>query len=188
MIGTLKRVFIVPPNVQNGQVNPFESKINKDIEHDKELYKSSLGTPIYTNLEFQSGKYKDNNGREVTFDSMRLDAILLTVTQPKNIVKTEIQGRNGTVKEYIGLGDYNVSIRGIITGKNGVYPIDEVSKLKKILTATVPIAVNSWYLQNLDIDLLVVSDFTINQVEGGYSYQPFTINCLSDAPIELIIT
>ena len=187
MISTLRRVFIIPPSVpiRNGQQQPLE--ISQGAERDKPLYVGNLGTPVYTNIEFQAGKYKDENGREVTFDALRIDTVLLTVSQSKNIVKTEIQGRNGTVKEYIGMSDYNISIQGIITGTNGVYPIDEVSNLKKILKASVPVAVNSWYLQNLDIDTVVVNDFTINQVAGGYSYQPFTITCLSDAPIELIL-
>ena len=136
--------------------------------------------PICFPVTIQGGKYRDEEGREVTFDSIRLDTVLLTISQSKNIVTTQIQGRNGTVKEYIGMGDYNISIQGIITGTNGVYPIDAVSNLKKILVASVPLAVNSWYLQNLDIDSVVVNDFTLNQVAGGYSYQPFVITCLSD--------
>ena len=188
-IGTLRRVFVIPPAVRiiNGQDNPYENAISNEVVRDKELYIGTLGNPVYTNLEIQAGKYRDEEGREVTFDSIRLDTVLLTISQSKNIATTQIQGRNGTVKEYIGMGDYNISIQGIITGTNGVYPIDAVSNLKKILVASVPLAVNSWYLQNLDIDSVVVNDFTLNQVAGGYSYQPFVITCLSDKPIELIL-
>ena len=188
-IGTLRRVFVIPPAVRiiNGQDNPYENAISNEVVRDKELYIGTLGNPVYTNLEIQAGKYRDEEGREVTFDSIRLDTVLLTISQSKNIITTQIQGRNGTVKEYIGMGDYNISIQGIITGTNGVYPIDAVSNLKKILVASVPLAVNSWYLQNLDIDSVVVNDFTLNQVAGGYSYQPFVITCLSDKPIELIL-
>jgi len=39
----------------------------------------------------------------------------------------------------------------------------------------------------LNIDNIVVEDYSIPQVEGGYSYQMFTINAISDFPVELKI-
>jgi hypothetical protein len=122
-----------------------------------------------------------------SFKDLVFDSILITVNQSKNITKTDIQGRDGTVKEYIGMGDYVITINGIITGNNGHYPIDEVKDLKKMLDANIAISVVSWYLQNLDVSLIVITDFEIPQEMGGYSYQKFSISALSDTPQEIQI-
>ena len=85
-IGTLRRVFVIPPAVRiiNGQDNPYENAISNEVVRDKELYIGTLGNPVYTNLEIQAGKYRDEEGREVTFDSIRLDTVLLTISQSKS--------------------------------------------------------------------------------------------------------
>ncbi len=162
--------------------------IDQAITADQELYRSALGTPVYANIEFSAGEYQTNTpGVYKQFGPMRFEAVLITVSQAKKIIKTEIQGRDGTVKEYIGLDDYAVSINGIITGPNGSYPIADVSSLKKILDAPKSLDVSCTYLQNLGITTLVVDSYTLEQKEGGYSYQTFSISCISDVPQELQI-
>ena len=160
--------------------------INQSNYQDKFLYSSELNTPVYTNIEFLPDTYETSiKGKFLTTPQMRFDAILLTVTQAKKIIKTEIQGRNGTVKEYLGLDDFQVQINGVITGPNGHYPIETVSFLKQILDAPIPIPVASTYLNNLGIHLLVVESYELAQEAGGYSYQTFSISCSSDVPQEL---
>lgn len=168
--------------------NPYDGKIDQTITRDKELYRSSLGTPVFTDLTLKGGTYTDNNGRSVTFEDMVFVTVLMFVSQGKNIVKTKIQGRNGTVKEYIGDDDYQVTINGIITGKNGSYPVDDVAKLKAICNAPIAFDVVSTYLQNLDVYSLVIESYAFDQQPGGYSQQNFTLNCISDQPVELQIT
>lgn len=166
--------------------NPYSGKISQTSQADKELYKSSLGTPVFTNLTFKAVTYTDlTTGLQIKTEDITLDTILITVSIPKIIVKTQIQGRNGSVKEYIGQDDYQVSINGIIVGSSGHYPAESVRLLKRMLDAPVAIPVVSDYLLNLDIHSLVVTDSAFNQEPGGYSKQNFTINCVSDTPIEL---
>jgi hypothetical protein len=175
----------------NAQKNPYENKVPGVILQDKELYKSSLGTPVFSDITFgdkanpENNKYTDNSGNIISFEPVTFNSVLITVSRAKKIIKTEIQGRDGTVKEYIGQDDYSVSVAGIICGSNGHYPIDEVKALKQMLDAPIPIVITSWYLQNLDIDMLVVESYELGQDEGGYSYQQFSISCISDTPVEL---
>jgi hypothetical protein len=158
-------------------------------EPDAKLYDSILGTPVYADITLVGGTYTDNiTGKSVEFPSLRFDSVILTVDFAARIVKTEIQGRNGTVKEYIGEDDATVGIQGVIVGHNGHYPALEVSRLNDWRRAPVAKAVTSTYLQNLGITSLVVEDCSIPQIAGGYSYQTFTINCISDVPVELKIT
>lgn len=191
-LDNVRIVSALPPvNTGRGtaQVNQPENgfTISQQTRIDPVLYKSALGTPVYTNLQFTGKNYEDQYGRPKQFPTLVFDTVIMTVNQSKNIVTTAIQGRDGTVKEYIGMGDYVITINGIITGANGHYPVDEVRELKKMLDAPIAIDVVSWYLQNLDISTIVIKDYDIPQVEGGYSYQRFSINALSDTPQEIQI-
>lgn len=186
---------------------------NLKEQKDDVLGLSKLGTPVYTDLTLMGCEYTDNiTGRTVTLPNdryrtgssrepvagndnqlggnfyMNLESILITVTQPIRVVKTEIQGRNGTVKEYIGADDAKITINGIITGNNGVYPRDEVQRLKRWLDAPVAKEIIAWWMGNLGIDSLVIENYEIPQVQGGYSYQMFTIDAVSDLPVQLKIT
>jgi len=187
--GQLLRAY----NMQNVRVmkvlpNKYEGKIDQTTYQDKALYQSMLGTPVVTDLTFESVSYDVGDSRRFVVPAVRLVTVLIAVTLPKNIVTTPIQGGNGTVKEYIGQGDYQITINGILTGKNGSYPADDVIALKRMVDAPVPIRVTSSYLQNLDIYDIVITDFTVAQEPGGYSQQIFTINAISDIPIELQIS
>ncbi len=173
------------------QKKDFESSViqNGYQSPDAELYRSSLGTPVYADLTLEGGSYTDNiTGRTVNFPTIKINSVIMTVSFASRIIKTEIQGRNVTVKEYIGEDDASVSIQGVITGWNGHFPADEVSALNEWRRAPLSKSVTSAYLQNLGITNLVVESFEVPQVAGGYSYQTFTMQCISDIPIELKIT
>jgi len=202
-------------NLQNVQIinskNPYEGKpeLQRLKDKDAPIGQSSLGTPIYTDLTLMGCNYTDNiTGNVITLPNDRfsinsgsnngtsqqggyyqnLDTVLITIDQPIRIIKTEIQGRNGTVKEYIGADDTRITVQGVITGGNGNYPRDEVARLKAWLDAPVAKNIVAWWLQNLGIHNAVVDSYSIPQTLGGYSYQAFTINMVSDTPVELRIT
>ena len=158
---------------------------------DAALYKSAMGTPVFADITFLEGSYETNiKGVFKTFPQQTYYAVLITVTQPKVIIKTQIQGRDGTVKEYIGLADYNIQVQGIITSANGVYPTDAVLDLKALTDAPIVIEVACTFLNNLGITQMVVDDggAEFAQQAGSYSYQTFSIPFVSDTPQELRLT
>jgi len=148
---------------------------------------SQLGNFVFSNLEFPGPiKYTDPiTGRIIRVEATTIETVLFNVSQTKNIITTPIAGRNGTVKEYISDGDFNINIKGVLTAPNGVYPKNEVDNLINILRAPQSIKISSWFLSMFGIYDAVVSDFNIVQIEGSQSYQPFQINLMSDEPIEL---
>lgn len=170
----------------NASVNPYV--IPNGVQKDEPIGISELGTPIYSDITFDACSYTDNNGRRIDVDEVNVQTVLITLDQPINIVKTVIQGRDGTVKEYIGKDDMQVTINGIITGKNGVYPLQKVNDLKSWLDAPISKGLTTWWLDNLGISNVVVSSFQFPQTEGGYSYQVFSISAISDTPVELKIS
>lgn len=175
-----------PPVIKDD--NPYENKIAQGPTPDPALYLSPLGTPVVADITFLGGTYTDDEtGREITFPTLTLQTVLITASQPKRIIKTDIQGRNGTVKEYIGMDDWQITIDGLLTGPNGIFPIEDMSDLRDIFKAPITIPIVSRYLQMLEIFSIVVQDYNFSQEPGGYSKQGFTLNCISDIPVELII-
>lgn len=162
-------------------VNPYI--IQNNVTKDEPIGLSELGTPIYSDITFDACKF---DGKDIA--EVNVQTVLITVDQPINIIKTVIQGRDGTVKEYIGKDDMQITINGIITGKNGVYPRDKVNLLKQWLDAPISKGITTWWLDNMGVSNVVVSSYSFPQTEGGLSYQMFSINCISDLPVELKIS
>jgi hypothetical protein len=170
--------------VQDAKKSPYT--INQGISQDVPSPKfiSKLNTIVYSNLIFNKSYDKDGN---LLWQDFQIDDILISVSQSKKIITTEIQGRDGTVKEYIGMDDFQISLTGRISGSYNVYEKELVAILKKILSSGQPLAVTSWYLQNLDIVNVVIKDFNFGQTEGEYSTQYFTISAISDNIVEGLI-
>lgn len=138
---------------------------------------SYLGTPVFDVL------YLDTEG-----DNLRIDTVLIELNRPKNIVKTSIQGIDGTVKEFISDGDYQISIKGMIVGESSDFPEDDIATLRDILDKKVSIRVTSKFMNLFKIDDIVIVDRTFKQVEGFENIQMFEIQALSDKAIELILS
>lgn len=176
------------PSILPPQTNQFDGKIKSYTKDKSTLPLSPLGTPVMQDITFKSVTYTDFiTGYQRVTNDLIFQTVLLTVSQSKKIITTEIQGRDGTVKEYIGMDDYAITVNGIITGTNGQNPTNEIIALKNMLKARVAIPVVNAYLNNLEIFNIVVKDFTLDQEPGGYSKQNFTINCMSDAEVILQI-
>lgn len=184
--------------VVTNTVNFYKDRVPANTVSTPELYKSKLGTPVFSDLNISAIEYVDPQNPDRVIKSQgigdpsdsnlfRIDTVLFTVDMTKNIILTPIQGRPGTIKEFISDGDYHVNIRGVLTGVNGEYPKDAFRILMDILKAPIALDVNSWYLSQLGIFQIVVTDFQVNQPEAMLNTQPFEINCISETPVELII-
>ncbi len=172
--------------IYSGTIPKAEAKTG-EIGRDKELYLSKLGGAVFSNFNVQAGTYT-KNGQNYSFDEIKIDIALFEVQYSKNVITTSIQGRDGTVKEYISDADFVVNIKGILLAPNNKFPLDEFVSLIKVLKAPVPIKVNSWYLEKFGIYNLVVTGADFSQQPGQFSRQMFSITALSDTPIELNIS
>lgn len=169
------------------QNNPYQGKI-QSFKPDKGLYTGPLGTPVMQDITFQSVDYTDpQTGGAKKTKEIKLIDILISVNLPSIIVKTQIQGRKGTIKEYIGEDDWQITINGFLLADNGQTPIDAIIDLKNMKRASVPIPVVCTYLNNLDISNIVLEDFAMEQAPGGYSKQAFTITAISSHDVLLQI-
>jgi len=169
----------IPPPQQ--QKPNFIIPQNTDNPPDPQLYLSFLGTPILIDCTFHGQTYQNEDGRSVTFPDITLVTLLITVSQSKNIVRTPITNRAGTIKEYLGLGDYKLTINAIITSNYvGSYPKVDVQAMTDMLNCTNPIVVTSWFLNFFAINAVVIDDYEVEQQAGEYSQQVISINATSD--------
>jgi len=118
--------------------------------------------------------------------NIKFPLVLFNVSQTRNIVTTKIQGRDGSIKEYISDGDYDITIKGTIPGVNGVFPMQAVNQLISICEAKLALHINSFYLNTIfGIYDIVISSYAMDQEAGKTSEFPFTITAISDSPIQL---
>lgn len=178
----------------------YKNNVNEeDQDEDGPGTTSYLGTPVFADLVFIPGEYKNNQGEIIQYgeilknddqnENFVVNTVLIDVSQQKQIIKTPIQGVAGTVKEYISKGDYQITIRGALVSESSVlYPTTEVQQLKEYLEAEVAIGVASRFLDDIfDIQNIVVESFGFPQKEGSQNQQLFEISAVSDEPIELTV-
>lgn len=196
-ITTLARTFNVQPwapviipgaekNFSSGKV--YDGKLPAQPTPDPKLYDSPLGTPVFSDITFSSVTYTDSvSGQQVSTPEFKQALALFKVTQPKDVVFTQINNRSGRVHEYIGLDDWHLTINGILVAPNGQAPTTDIGTLRNICAAPVAIPVVSTYLNNLGIHSIIITELSMDQEPGGYSKQAYTMTCVSETPIQLMI-
>jgi len=111
---------------------------------------------------------------------------LIEVNRPKIIVETQVQGRNGSVNEYICDGNYEITITGAVIGKHSnVPPRDEIFRLMEVINAPVSIKIYSNFLDYFQIYTVIIKDHKFTQIEGTRNAVSFTLNCISEEPFEI---
>ena len=146
-----------------------------------------LGLPAFCRVSFLP--VRTNAG---LFEGLELIDPILTVSQPQNIITTAITGRRGTVKEYIGPGDYAVTIRGILatdpfSANRFAYPLEQVQQLRDMVGLGIALPVSGWLLDTFGIKSLVIQQPTYEALPGFTNLQAYELQCLSDEPIELTL-
>jgi hypothetical protein len=149
---------------------------------DTALYSSAIGTPVFVDITLHGQTYTTEQGYTRVFPNITIYNVLLSVNQSRNIVKTSIQGRAGTIKEYMGKGDYSLQLYIVLTSNTpkSVYPRSQVQPLITALECTNAITVTSSYLNMFGINNIVVDSYDCNQDEGYYSRQVVNVNATSD--------
>jgi hypothetical protein len=154
-----------------------------------------LGAPALTSLALRLGEAE-----------IILTECVMTVTQSRNIVTTALQGRNGTIKEYISDGDYQIEAAAAIQPPETErildpagaqadlpsmyrtpedrYPYTELTALLSMFRAAGALEVQSDYLSLFDIKSAVVSSYSLVQ-QTHANRQEFRLSLLSDLPYEI---
>jgi hypothetical protein len=107
--------------------------------------------------------------------------------EEKNIVSTIIQGRDGSVDEWINNGDYIVNISGMLCNNVPRYPIDQLIRLEYFLSLNKPIKIEHESLNALSIYEIVVLNENPIAKTTHINVQPFNFSAKSSKPLPLII-
>lgn len=119
------------------------------------------------------------------------DAIC-AISRAKNIVTTQMVGMDGTVKEYINEGDYQINIVvGVAAVRNGVivdeYPEEGLRELRAFFDEKAAIDVNSTFLEIFDIGSIVIKSFSVSQ-DTASNYQSVSLSAVSDGDYNVYST
>ena len=187
-----KKVFITP---RQGQITAQSIIVGKiktnlirasitprvDLFPDNSVPSAMLGTPVYDQIIIK----REIDSANVN-DVFKFESALININQPRNIVKTPIQGRNGTVKEYISDGDYEISVRGIIASDKALRsPREFIESLHNLLLEQNEIVLVSDFIGLFKITYVVVENYNFSQIEGSVNQIQFDIKLISDEPVEL---
>lgn len=187
IVRQIKKVALAPFfNELISQRKDYENAKSIDTVN-QELAKSTLGTSVFSNLIIEEGNYEDLEGNVINYatKNFRIDTVVFNINVQKNIVKTQVLDRIGTVKEHITFGDYLINAKIVLTGENGERPDSLIKELKRIMEAPVAITVTSVYLQLFDINQIVIENYTISQRQGSRNIIDFEFTASSDIPLEL---
>lgn len=135
---------------------------------------------------------KNVNGaiKQRTFD---LPYSTVAITMRKNIQKTSLIGRNGSVKELIQIEDYEFTINGVMLGSNDEesddfhMPQTDLANLNELFQINEPVQ-----LQNAFVEIFMPGDNTVvvesidlPDMKGITGAQAYSIRVSSDTILEL---
>lgn len=177
-----------------GYAPAASAAINKLLQaKSSEEYKVAQQDAI-TSIYFPGGAFPDlpkfqpvllEKQGDITEDLL-LDSAIVSFGQPKNVVKTPVAGRDGTFKEFIADGDFEINIKGAIAFNGQQWPKDEVLKLRQYLKLKKAIGVIHERLNAFGIYEMVITDYKINE-SPFFNLQPYEITAVSEEPFEMMI-
>lgn len=141
-----------------------------------------LGLPVFAQVNFLA---------PAGWVQLHLNDPIVEISREKVIVTTEIEGRDGTVKEFISSGDYAVTIKGILASDptKGTearrYPTAQVQALKELIDLPQALPVTGRLFKLFGIHNLVIKGHSWPALPGFTNLQAYELRCLSDEPIEL---
>lgn len=122
---------------------------------------------------------------------------LLEISRAKNIVKTPLLGRNGTVKEFISMDDWQLSFKGfLINEERDELPYTQTARLLEVFGVNQHVnffseVVRRWFerqgvvAEGEALDFIVIEEVKLPPIDGFANVQPFEITAVSDNPIEI---
>ena len=108
----------------------------------------------------------------------------VSMNSSKNIVMTQVQGRDYTRKELVSGGDLQFSISGnIVSDEMNVYPAEAVKKFIQIMEYNGILSVNFMMFEPFNVTQVIVKDYSLSQ-QTYKNVQPYSFNCVAVEPDE----
>lgn len=108
---------------------------------------------------------------------------LVSVNSDKNVVLTQVAGRDYSRKELVSNGDIRFSVSGHITSNlPDCYPRQEVQKFREIMRYRGIVEVNNEIFDQWGIKYIVITSFNLPPTEGMKSVQDYSFECVGIQP------
>ena len=160
---------LIPVGDGTWPVPPYEVETEQLVKNYQE---SMMGTPVMFPMKL--------DGYDMPNEPMA------HVTGNKIIVKTQVAGVQGSVKELISEDDYMVTIEGLIINEDGDdFPEEITRRIIEICQKPKAVKVQSDFLAMFDIHYLAIENYNFQGVPGAQNVQSYTINGMSDRPLTL---
>lgn len=189
------RLLVRSAGLQNVEVAIFKGQIPTQDDRNviplppQSNIKNKFGIAV-SNLIIKARDYFDIDGNLVTSfnEDVIIDNVLFDVSRQKNIVTTDIQGKDEPVIEYIAGGSKTINMKCFLPGRNGEYPIDQMANLLPAVNASVELEIQSWFLDQFGIKTIVFTGDMYPTNQGSESYQIVELQAISTTPVELKLT
>ncbi|CAN5436755.1 hypothetical protein BH09BAC1_BH09BAC1_05000 [soil metagenome] len=137
-----------------------------------------LGHPIFQSIAFTNG-----NERYILGDC------IVDINLTKVVVKTARNGTDGTVKEFIANGDFQVNIKGFMVGDDPYsMPDNLIWQFRSFfIDKKKALGVEGKIFDLLGIYNLVVESIRLPQLPTYINIRPFELTCVSDDPTEIML-
>lgn len=136
------------------------------------------GVPIFQPMFFEA----DEKGEE----DLHLQSAILDLNRSKNIVKSIVQGRDSSVKEFINNGDWVINVSGILCDKGWKYPIEKTVEFNRWMEKNKTLKVVHEILNGLGIYDIVIEDYNLPKTPH-LNCQPYSFIASNDIPLPLLI-
>lgn len=135
------------------------------------------GMPLFQPLKFIG---------EDDLEDLLLESAVVEISRQKNIVSTDVQGRDTSVDEFINNGDWQISVSGIICSNEARYPLDETLEFQKFMDLKRSIKIEHEILNGLGVYEIVVTSQNYPKTPS-INLQTYKFSCKSTKPLPLII-
>lgn len=165
-------------------------------ERDEKDDTSEFGTPVFGTMMFEGGEYntydrRNGNVTKIGCGNYTLPySCVAEFNRSKNITKTDVLGGAGTVKELYGLGDWEITIRGIAIDSRdgtGTTAREQIETLCRWAEICDTIGIEGSIFRGKGIYSVVINSISVQPIVGRWNAIPFQLELVSDEPIELYL-
>lgn len=133
-------------------------------------------TQLVHDVQYNSDKDEEISTREVFHIDLSPQVSLAT---NKNLILTQVQGRDFTRKELIANGDLTFSVSGSVASfYPGTYPTEAVKRLIKIAQYKGLVKVHHFIFDQFGVKNIIIKDFNLGQQEF-LNIQPYSFTCVA---------
>lgn len=116
-----------------------------------------------------------------------LDSAVVSFNMTRNIVKTIVQGRDSSVKEFINNGDYVITITGILCENTWGYPLETVVTLDRFMKKKQSLEIVHEVLNAIGVYEIVVDSYDCQRTPH-INCQTYSIAATSNIPVPLQVS